>query len=67
MPAAEDGQYVLDQGVRLIGAHQNDNGLKAEDGINRLRSTLNEPKGVVRLVGLSGVGKTRLGLHGHGG
>jgi len=59
-PAAEDGQYVLDQGVRLIGAHQNDDGLKAEDGINRLRSTLNEPKGVVRLVGLSGVGKTRL-------
>ncbi len=59
-PAAEDGQYVLDQGVRLIGAHQNGDGLKAEDGINRLRSTLNEPKGVVRLVGLSGVGKTRL-------
>jgi hypothetical protein len=59
-PGAEDGQYVLDDGMRLIGAHQNDYGLKAEEGIDRLRSTLNEPNGVVRLVGLSGVGKTRL-------
>lgn len=59
-PEANDGQYVLDDGVRLIGGHQNNNGLKAEEGINRLRSILKEPKGVVRLVGLSGVGKTRL-------
>ena len=59
-PEMEDGPYLLDDGVRLIGPHQNGDGLKAEEGINRLRSILREPKGVVRLVGLSGVGKTRL-------
>lgn len=59
-PGLEDAPYVLDDGVRLLSAGQNDDGLKAEDGINRLRSILTEPKGIVRLVGLSGVGKTRL-------
>lgn len=59
-PEAVDGQYVLDDRVRLFGANPNNKGLKAEEGINRLRSILSEPRGVVRLVGLSGVGKTRL-------
>lgn len=59
-PETEGAQYLLDDGVRLIGPDQTDDGLKAEEGINRLRSTLSEPRGVVRLVGLSGVGKTRL-------
>ncbi|MBO9501881.1 hypothetical protein [Brevundimonas sp. A19_0] len=59
-PENEDGQYLLDEGVRLVDPHQTGDGLTAEEGINRLRSILSEPKGVVRLVGLSGVGKTRL-------
>lgn len=59
-PDTKDAEYMLDEGVRLVGAHQNDEGLKAEEGIERLRSILAFPKGVVRLVGLSGVGKTRM-------
>jgi len=59
-PTAEDGQYVLDDGIRLVGASLKSEGLKAEAGINHLRTILNKPKGAVRLVGLSGVGKTRL-------
>lgn len=59
-PGAEDNAYVLDDGVRFLQANHISDGLKAEDGINRLRSILGKPKGIVRLVGLSGVGKTRL-------
>lgn len=59
-PDADGAQYVFDDGVRLLSRGQNDQGLRAEDGIERLRSVLNEPRGMVRLVGLSGVGKTRL-------
>lgn len=59
-PEAEDAVYILDDEVRLIGPHQTSEGVKAEEGIDRLRLTLRNPKGVVRLVGLSGVGKTRL-------
>ena len=35
-------------------------GLTVEDGLSRLRSTLSIPGKCVRLVGLSGAGKTRL-------
>ncbi|MFW2342509.1 hypothetical protein [Brevundimonas sp.] len=59
-PENEARHYLLDDGVRLVNPHQNGDGLKTEEGINRLRSILSEPKGVIRLVGLSGVGKTRL-------
>jgi len=60
-PSAIDEEYVLDNGTRLIAAKANDqSGLTGADGLNRLRKILHEPKGAVRLVGLSGVGKTRL-------
>lgn len=59
-PDADKAEYILDDGVRLIGANLNNQGVKAEEGIHVLRSILREPKGSVRLVGLSGVGKTRL-------
>ncbi|CUJ18878.1 hypothetical protein [Achromobacter aegrifaciens] len=59
-PEAMDGHYLQDDGLRLISSRQNDGGLKAVEAIDRLRSILKKPKGVVRLVGLSGVGKTRL-------
>ena len=42
------------------GDRDDGDGLSAVDGINRIRAILREPGHVVRLVGLSGVGKTRL-------
>lgn len=60
-PGALDEEYILDNGTRLIAAKANDQlGLTGADGINQLRKILDQPRGVVRLVGLSGVGKTRL-------
>lgn len=59
-PSEQAAQYILDGGVRLVAANQNEQGLNAEDGIYRIRQIIREPKSVVRLVGLSGVGKTRL-------
>src|SRR3569832_2050827 len=60
-PRSIEDAYVLDDGTRLIGPSANDQaGLTGAEGINRLRNVLREPKGVVRLIGLSGVGKTRL-------
>jgi hypothetical protein len=59
-PSAEDSPYVLDDGIRLLATNQSGEGFNAHEGINRLRSILSAPNGVVRLVGLSGVGKTRL-------
>ncbi|MFD2114328.1 hypothetical protein ACFSTH_00910 [Paenibacillus yanchengensis] len=54
-------EYILDGHIRL----HNDSaplseGLSAVDGINHLRAILQRPSSSVRLVGLSGVGKTRL-------
>lgn len=60
-PDAVDEEYILDNGARLISAKTNNHsGLTGADGLNQLRKVLCEPKGAVRLVGLSGVGKTRL-------
>jgi hypothetical protein len=60
-PAPLDSPYLLDKHVRLFGTSIHDSsGLSATDGINSLRRILAEPGRVVRLVGLSGVGKTRL-------
>ncbi len=59
-PGSPDEEYILDDQVRLLGAHiHNADGLNATDGLARVRETLGAPKGVARLVGLSGVGKTR--------
>lgn len=54
-------EYIVDGQIRLVGGKIKDsNGVNATDGINMLRTTLSKSKGAVRLVGLSGVGKTRL-------
>lgn len=59
-PGQLGDEYFLDASVRVVGMRLKDtNGLGATDGINRVRQILRQPKGVVRLVGLSGVGKTR--------
>jgi hypothetical protein len=60
--SAEDTQtpYLLDDKLRIhTGKREKDNGLSAADGLNRIRDILREPRKVVRIVGLSGVGKTR--------
>lgn len=59
-PSDTKAEYVLDEDVRLIGTRLKDEGLDSVAGINRMRRILGKPKGVIRLVGLSGVGKTRL-------
>jgi hypothetical protein len=51
-------EYLLDGKTRL---HDWRSGpLTVVDGIQRIRAVLAQPRGVVRLVGLSGTGKTRL-------
>jgi hypothetical protein len=53
--------YLLDQAVRLVAPQSPGTpAMSAEEGIGMLRSLLRKPGGVVRLVGLSGLGKTRL-------
>ena len=59
-PVSEAVQYVMDDGLRLVSANAKGSSLSTAEGIDALRSILAKPKGVVRLVGLSGVGKTRL-------
>lgn len=55
------GEYLLDDEVRVRGGKETeDSGVSVIDGINRIRSVLGNAQGVVRLVGLSGLGKTRL-------
>jgi len=55
-------EYLLDDGLRLHDetSSSGDKGLSDEDGLGRLRSVLSVPGKSVRLVGLSGMGKTRL-------
>lgn len=60
-PGATTEQYLTDDHIRIVGVRLEDtNGLSASAGIEKLRDLLAQPKGAVRLVGLSGVGKTRL-------
>jgi hypothetical protein len=60
VPAGADKTYLLDDKARIKTAAKDDgDGLSAVEGINRIRSVLRTPGQVVRLVGLSGVGKTR--------
>lgn len=54
-------EYLSDKKSRLYDAQGGKgNGLSVEAGITRIREVLAKPGGVVRLIGLSGVGKTRL-------
>lgn len=60
-PASVDAPYFLDDQTRLVGPSIKDvDGLNAEQALARLRDILAKPKSVIRLAGLSGVGKTRL-------
>lgn len=55
-------EYIIDDEVRLFEGTSatRDSGLKGVEMIKKLRSKLSQPGNSVRLVGLSGVGKTRL-------
>lgn len=54
-------EYLVDDGLRLRDDVQNQNpNISVQDGIMGMRQRLSAPKANVRLVGLSGVGKTRL-------
>jgi hypothetical protein len=56
-----DADYLVDAAARIrTGDKDEGDGISATDGINKMRDVLRAPGHVVRLVGLSGVGKTRL-------
>lgn len=60
-PDGIDATYLTDDAARIkTGSSDEGDGLSAIDGINKIRDALRKPGSVVRLVGLSGVGKTRL-------
>jgi hypothetical protein len=55
-----DAEYLLEKGVRIRARPaKSDANLSAEEGLKKIRDILCNPGNVVRLVGLSGVGKTR--------
>lgn len=54
-------EYLSDDAPRVrMGATDADQGIAALDGVQRLRDRLRQARNSARLVGLSGVGKTRL-------
>jgi hypothetical protein len=59
-PDGLDDDYLDDDTLRIHGARRDGEGASIADAIRRLRAALSRPHGVVRLTGLSGVGKTRL-------
>lgn len=60
-PKGVSGEYLLDNAIRMhTGRKERDDGIPPIEGIIRIRNVLRNPGGMVRLVGLSGVGKTRL-------
>jgi hypothetical protein len=60
-PGGVDDSYLFDDEARIKTDDKDEgDGLSAVDGINSIREVLRQPGQVVRLVGLSGVGKTRL-------
>jgi hypothetical protein len=55
-----DPEYLFDDGVRICPRPALSNGdLASAAGLAKIREVLRQPRTVVRLVGLSGVGKTR--------
>lgn len=60
-PGNSQDEYIIDKDVRLFDetSEADDKQLSVETGINKLRNILSHPGECVRLVGLSGVGKTR--------
>ena len=57
-----DSEYLLDDKCRIVAPQQAEGNapLTIEHGIQAIRAVLAIPHGIVRLVGLSGTGKTRL-------
>ncbi len=56
-----DAEYLHDDKTRIHDWRSRHEGpLAIEEGVNRIRKVLALPRGVVRLIGLSGTGKTRL-------
>ena len=56
-----EAEYLLDDKLRLQVCGRRDSPAQSiADGIEKLRDELAQPRKIVRLVGLSGVGKTRL-------
>lgn len=57
-----DSEYLFDDKCRVVAPQQADGNapLTVEHGIQAIRAVLRNPHGIVRLVGLSGTGKTRL-------
>jgi hypothetical protein len=54
------GEYLSDDKVRIHTGTGSPAGLPTIDGLKQIRELLSQPGKVARLVGLSGVGKTRL-------
>jgi hypothetical protein len=55
------GEYIPDEKLRIhLPTSKTPDGVSALAGLEQIRDTLRQPQGVARLVGLSGVGKTRL-------
>jgi len=60
-PEGVRSEYLIDEKLRLrTDTEISDAGLKPLEGIDCIRDRLRDPRRIVRLVGLSGVGKTRL-------
>jgi hypothetical protein len=57
---APDARYLIDDRLRIRMDGQDGDGVTVQDAIIRLRQALAQSRASVRLVGLSGVGKTRL-------
>ena len=55
-----NAEYLLDEALRVCGRDEQGKSLSALAGIQHIRVRLSREQGVVRLIGLSGVGKTRL-------
>lgn len=55
-----EASYLMDEGVRVRDrASARSEEISAGEGLRKIRDILRLPQGVIRLVGLSGVGKTR--------
>jgi len=60
-PDQTEAPYLLDDKARLIeSSSETQQALPLTEGIERLRASLSQPGKCVRLIGMSGVGKTRL-------
>ena len=55
-----EAEYLIEKGVRIVALSTTTrDDLPAEVGLEQIRHILRSASGVVRLIGLSGVGKTR--------